>query len=197
MVRTQLLTLVLSAGAALSFAHADLHGAVMTFSVPDQTLGSNGPDNGTYTEAGFQIREHSFTGINIDQGLLQDGGWGGDSGEGGGFEMTSTIPGELFSLVSFDGKTRYGNPPSVTVRGYDAADFLVGSAEVFTLAGTMATYTLPASFTSLSRVTFSNQSDPEFDNITLAAAAVPEPTTLGLLSVGAMGLLARRRCAAV
>lgn len=197
MARAQLLTLALSAVAALSVAQADLHGAVLTFDVSNQNLGGPGADNGTYTEAGFRIREHSFTGISIENGLLQDGGWGGDSGTGGGFEITSTTSGELFSLVSFDGRTRHGNPPSVTVRGYDAANLLVGSAEVFTLTGTIATYTLPSSFTSLSRVTFSNHSDPEFDNIVLTAAAVPEPATLGIAGVGAIGLLARRRRAAV
>ncbi len=187
MRRTKLFALALSTVATLFFAEAESSGAtVLGFEVPNQQLGGPGDDDGTYTEAGFMVSEASFTGLNIHNGMLQDGGWGG------GFQLASTTPSELFSLVSFDARTRYGNPPNMTVYGYDAANAEVAS-QAFVLTGETATYMLGETFTNLSRVMFRNGSDPEFASITVQPANVPEPAALSLLGVGALGLLARRR----
>ena len=133
----------------------------LAFDVPDQELGARGDDDGTYAEAGFKVTEVSFTPLNIERGKLQDGGWGG------GFDLASTTPGRLFSLVSFEAKSRYGNPPGVTVYGYDAAEPDPVTSQVFSLTDTMTTYTLDPSFTHLSRVVFRNESDPEFNRMTV------------------------------
>ncbi len=142
-------------------------GVDLVFEVPDQQIGAAGDDDGTYTEAGFRVSEVSFTGLNIKDGMLQDGGWGG------GFELASTKPGEGMSLLSFEARTRYGNPGGVTVLGYDGTNPDPVTSQAFALTGETATYTLDASFNDLSRVMFRNESDPEFNSITVTT--VPEP----------------------
>lgn len=109
----------------------------------------------------------------------------------------------LFSLQSFDFDNAYQNvsgarTSSITVVG-TRADRTSVSQTFSNLSNvvTFQTYLLNNSFQGLTSVSFNATGGSKvralFDNITVNAAAVPEPGSLALLGLGILGLVAARK----
>lgn len=141
---------------------------------------------------------------------------GGTSNKGGVQQVFDTFPGQLYTvtfdfsaIANGDGSTqqaRYevadGNvaatiatPPNILATG-TASKSTAGAGNLTTPALTPVSFTFTAAsntstlrFVSLTNTASNNAFGPVIDNVRV----VPEPATLGLLGLGAAGLLGRRR----
>jgi len=154
------------------------------------TLTFNTPFNGlVYTEAGLNISaEPGSANVNVLNGVL---GFGCCSPPIVIDWSLTLSGGGLFDLISIDA-VHVDSPDPVTFTGW-----LGGVAvALHTFSGNTAGFNFTG-FTGLDEVTITANmatfADPQFDNLTYDASAVPAPAALPLLVVGLGGLAVARR----
>ena len=177
----------LAAAAALCLA-GGAHATVVNFDNPGVIEIVNNTFVATYTESGYKIQGQAA------DFLLLDNGAGNGFLVGGFFGAVPfslmAASGGAFSLQSFDlGYYDLGDTPgTLTVSGVlNGAQVATGTFNL----GAPNTTTFGANWARLTQVTFLASSGFSLDNINVTA--VPEPGTLALVGLAAVGLVASRR----
>lgn len=153
----------------------------------------------TYTEDGFLIKTPS---LSLSIAGTQSTDWAGSSAghlrsSNGLIELVRANNG-LFNLDSIDLSFLHknGSSPAVQFKAYNASNVLVSTASFLPTTFGFKTFNFSNSFDGVSKVTWNQGSNEtsahQFDNIRIDMNQVPEPGTMALMGLAAIGFGASR-----